>query len=97
MRKTKIYPVQIKINGEWRETAVQAGETLLHTLREKLGQTEVKEGCGKGDCGACTVLLNGKAVNACLTRLPSRPAGGRSPPLRGSARLKIRIPCRKAS
>jgi carbon-monoxide dehydrogenase small subunit len=67
MRKTKTYPVQIKVNGEWRETAVQAGETLLHTLREKLGQTEVKEGCGKGDCGACTVLLNGKAVNACLT------------------------------
>jgi carbon-monoxide dehydrogenase small subunit len=67
MRKTKTYPVQIKVNGEWRETAVKAGETLLHTLREKLGQTEVKEGCGKGDCGACTVLLNGKAVNACLT------------------------------
>jgi carbon-monoxide dehydrogenase small subunit len=67
MRKTKTYPVQIKINGEWRETVVKAGETLLHTLREKLGQTEVKEGCGKGDCGACTVLLNGKAVNACLT------------------------------
>ena len=67
MRKTKTYPVRIKINGEWRETAVQAEETLLHTLREKLGHTEVKEGCGKGDCGACTVLLNGKAVNACLT------------------------------
>jgi carbon-monoxide dehydrogenase small subunit len=67
MRKTKSYPVQIKINGEWRQSAVKAGETLLHTLREKLGQTEVKEGCGKGDCGACTVLLNGKAVNACLT------------------------------
>ncbi len=67
MKKTKTYPVQIKVNGEWRETAVKAGETLLHTLRQKLGQTEVKEGCGKGDCGACTVLLNGKAVNACLT------------------------------
>jgi len=67
MRKTKTYPVQIKVNGEWRETAVKAEETLLYTLREKLGQTEVKEGCGKGDCGACTVLLNGKAVNSCLT------------------------------
>jgi aerobic-type carbon monoxide dehydrogenase small subunit (CoxS/CutS family) len=42
-------------------------ETLLYVLREKLGHTEVKEGCGKGDCGACAVLLNGKAVNACLT------------------------------
>jgi len=67
MRKTKTYSVELKVNGEWRKTEVQAGETLLHALREKLGQTEVKEGCGKGDCGACTVLLNGKAVNACLT------------------------------
>jgi carbon-monoxide dehydrogenase small subunit len=67
MRKPKTYFVELKVNGEWRKTEVQAGETLLHTLREKLGQTEVKEGCGKGDCGACTVLLNGKAVNACLT------------------------------
>jgi aerobic carbon-monoxide dehydrogenase small subunit len=67
MRKPKIYPVRVKVNGEWRKTEVKAAETLLHTLREKLGQTEVKEGCGKGDCGACTVLLGGKAVNACLT------------------------------
>lgn len=41
--------------------------TLLNMLREKLGHTEVKGGCGKGDRGACAVLLNGKAVNACLT------------------------------
>jgi carbon-monoxide dehydrogenase small subunit len=67
MRKTDIYPVRIKVNGEWREATVKAQETLLYTLRERLGQTEVKEGCGKGDCGACTVLLSGKAVNACLT------------------------------
>jgi carbon-monoxide dehydrogenase small subunit len=67
MRKTDIYPVRFKVNGEWREAKVKAQETLLCTLRERLGQTEVKEGCGKGDCGACTVLLSGKAVNACLT------------------------------
>jgi carbon-monoxide dehydrogenase small subunit len=67
MRKTDIYPVRIKVNGEWREATAKAQETLLYTLRERLGQTEVKEGCGKGDCGACTVLLSGKAVNACLT------------------------------
>jgi aerobic carbon-monoxide dehydrogenase small subunit len=67
MRKTDIYPVRFKVNGEWREATVKAQETLLYTLRERLGQTEVKEGCGKGDCGACTVLLSGKAVNACLT------------------------------
>ena len=67
MKKPRFYPVEIRVNGEWKRTEAKAEETLLHTLREKWGQTEVKEGCGKGDCGACTVLLNGKAVNACLT------------------------------
>jgi len=55
------------VNGEWKRAEVTPEETLLHVLREKLGHTEVKEGCGKGDCGACAVLLNGKVVNACLT------------------------------
>ena len=59
--------MQLTVNGELKRTEVFAGETLLHVLRERLGHTEVKEGCGKGDCGACAVLLNGKAVNACLT------------------------------
>jgi carbon-monoxide dehydrogenase small subunit len=67
MKKKQIYPVQLTVNGELKRTEVFAGETLLHVLRERLGHTEVKEGCGKGDCGACAVLLNGKAVNACLT------------------------------
>ena len=59
--------MQLTVNGELKRTEVFAGETLLHVLRERLNHTEVKEGCGKGDCGACAVLLNGKAVNACLT------------------------------
>jgi len=63
----KTYFIEIMVNGEWKETDVTPQETLLHVLREKLGYTEVKEGCGKGDCGACAVLLNGKPVNACLT------------------------------
>ena len=66
-KETKNYPIGMTINGEWKEAEVAAGETLLHALRERLGHVEVKEGCGKGDCGACAVLLNGKAVNACLT------------------------------
>jgi aerobic carbon-monoxide dehydrogenase small subunit len=65
--KETAYPIRINVNGEWRKTEAAANETLLHLLRERLGHTEVKEGCGKGDCGTCAVLLNGEAVNACLT------------------------------
>jgi len=65
--KNKSQPIEVNINGEWKKTEVTSAETLLHLLREKLGHTEVKDGCGKGDCGACAVLLNGKAVNSCLT------------------------------
>ena len=67
IKKTKTYAIEMTINGELKESEVSASETLLHALREKFGHVEVKEGCGKGDCGACAVLLNGKAVNACLT------------------------------
>jgi carbon-monoxide dehydrogenase small subunit len=67
VKKPKTYPLQINVNGEWETTEVTPQETLLQVLRERLGYTEVKEGCGKGDCGACTVILVGKAVNACLT------------------------------
>ena len=67
MKKKQTYSIQLTVNGELKKTEACAGETLLHALRERLGHTEVREGCGKGDCGACAVLLNGKAVNACLT------------------------------
>ena len=41
-------------------------QSLLHTLRATLGQTATKEGCGEGECGACSVLINGRLVNACM-------------------------------
>ncbi|MBW2064555.1 MAG: (2Fe-2S)-binding protein [Deltaproteobacteria bacterium] len=63
----KTYELEIYVNGERLETRVRAKETLLQALRERLGVTEVKNGCAKGDCGACTVLLEGMPVNACLT------------------------------
>lgn len=59
--------IEIKLNGEWQKVEVTAKETLLEVLRNKLGATDVKNGCGKGDCGSCAVILDGKAVNSCLT------------------------------
>ena len=61
------YPIEIKVNGNWLKAEVTARETLLETLRNKIKAFDVKNGCGQGDCGACAVLLNGKAVNSCLT------------------------------
>jgi carbon-monoxide dehydrogenase small subunit len=54
------------INGKDVEVEVGAGETALYTIRERLGFKGTKEGCGIGECGACTIVVDGKAVNACL-------------------------------
>lgn len=60
------WTIEFLLNGE--PVAVKAGghEPLLQVLRERLGVRSVKEGCGVGECGACTVLLDDRAVNACL-------------------------------
>lgn len=54
------------VNGEDRRIAVRPGDSLLRVLREKLGLTGPKCGCENGDCGACTVLLEGKPVKSCM-------------------------------
>jgi len=59
--------VSFRVNGEPVELDVKPGELLINTLREKLGLTSVKYGCGIGECGNCTVLVNGEPVLACLT------------------------------
>jgi carbon-monoxide dehydrogenase small subunit len=58
--------ITLKINGEPRAVAVEPADILLAVLRERLGITSPKIGCERGDCGACTVLLDGKSVRSCL-------------------------------
>lgn len=62
--------VILRINGSRHTVATAADRTLLQVLREDLGLTGSKEGCGLGDCGACTVLADGRPVNACLLLAP---------------------------
>lgn len=59
--------VAIEVNGERRELALDPRTTLLDALREHLRLTGTKKGCDHGQCGACTVLVNGQRINSCLT------------------------------
>ncbi|HID16405.1 MAG TPA: (2Fe-2S)-binding protein [Candidatus Atribacteria bacterium] len=59
--------IQFTINGEHRECEIRGDERLIDLIREDLGLTGTKEGCGQGECGACTVLLDGVPIVSCLT------------------------------
>ena len=71
----KTWEIEIKLNGVSRKASVSPKETLLNVLRDKLEAVEVKNGCARGDCGACTVLVDGTPMNACL--IPAVQADGR--------------------
>jgi carbon-monoxide dehydrogenase small subunit len=58
--------IRLNLNGRQLEAFASPNETLLEFLRSRLGITGTKEGCNTGDCGACTVILDGKEVNSCL-------------------------------
>jgi aerobic carbon-monoxide dehydrogenase small subunit len=58
--------VSLRVNGEERETEVWPGESLLYALRERLGLPGSKNACEQGECGSCSVLLDGELVCACL-------------------------------
>lgn len=58
--------LRMEVNGKIVEVLIDPTRALLQVLREELKLTGTKKGCGQGDCGVCTVIMNGKAVNACL-------------------------------
>jgi aerobic carbon-monoxide dehydrogenase small subunit len=58
--------IELRVNGEAHEADVWEGESLLYVLRERLGQPGSKNACEQGECGSCSVLLDGKLVCACL-------------------------------
>ncbi len=60
-------PIQLTVNGQPVAGSTEPAKLLLDYVRDDLGLTGTKEGCGTGDCGACTVHINGRAVHACLT------------------------------
>jgi len=65
--KSKQTKIRLSINGKGHVLEVSPSETLAELLRERLGLTGTKIGCNRGECGACTVLIEGKAVLSCLT------------------------------
>jgi carbon-monoxide dehydrogenase small subunit len=87
--------IRLSLNGRRLEASAAADETLLEFLRSRIALTGTKEGCNTGDCGACTVILDGKAVNSCLvlavesdgcsvTTIEGLSAGGELHPLQRS-------------
>ncbi len=64
-----IQSIELEINGELRRLDVEARRSLLSVLRDDLALTGCKYGCGEGECGACTVHLDGKAIRSCVTEI----------------------------
>jgi carbon-monoxide dehydrogenase small subunit len=60
------YKIHLTVNGQLYELSVEPNQTLVDIIRNEIGLTGTKKGCGSGDCGACTIILDGKPVNSCL-------------------------------
>ena len=68
--------IELRVNGQSRTLEVDAARPLLSVLREELGLTRAKYGCGEGECGACAVLVDGRPMHAC--KVPMGDAAGRT-------------------
>ena len=79
--------IQLLLNGESRTIDVEPGDVLLDVLRDRLGVKSPKTGCDRGDCGACTVFMNGRTVRACLV-LAAEADGAEIVTLEGAASRK---------
>ncbi|MGD9057237.1 MAG: (2Fe-2S)-binding protein [Desulfobacterales bacterium] len=66
MMKANSVTIQFTINGEKKQLDIPAGVTALELIRDRLALKGTKEGCNIGECGACTIVVDGRAVNACL-------------------------------
>ena len=87
--------LEFTVNGDKRSLSISPETTLLEVLREDIGLTGTKEGCGKGECGACTVLIDGKAVVSCLT-LAAQAQGREILTIEGIAKNGILDPIQQA-
>ncbi len=66
-RKSRARIIEIRVNGEWHEVTVRPRNLILDVIRDQIGLTGTKEGCGSGTCGVCTLLIEGRPVLGCLT------------------------------
>ena len=92
MEKTRI---RLRVNGEERELLAPVHHTLLEVLREELGLTGTKHGCELGECGTCTVLVDGRPILSCLA-LPIECAGRAITTVEGMARGGVLHPLQQA-
>lgn len=87
--------IVLRVNGRMVQVSVRGSETLLDCLRDRLGLTGTKKGCDQGDCGACTVLVDGAPVNSCLV-LASEVAGKEVTTIEGLSRDGVLHPLQEA-
>lgn len=93
--KMKHYQVELTVNGVPQTFLVTADELLVDTLREQGGYTSVKRGCDNGECGACTVIMNKKAVPSCMV-LTVEADGAEITTVEGLAQADILHPIQQA-